>query len=377
MRAKRLMLSGGLALLLVTTSGLSQYGPPGGSSKGKSKGGGPGTSTSFPGGWTPNTDGRVLPGDPSGGSRSSFGGSRDPNQPFDTLARGGGLSARSELDPRGPGTFGRSTSPMGTANGSTSRESFRPPSSSGAFPSSRPGSSGGSDGRRGLPGGGMDSAPDSSFRRYDRDGDGVLSFEELPESLQVERATWDRDGNVFIDRNEFAEYFRARMDWLRQDEGGAFGGSWGNLPRSAPPVEEERRPMVYRAGQLPPGLPAWFTQLDSDRDAQVGLYEWKTSSRSLQEFTRLDLNNDGLITVAEVLQLTARPQTAEGDNTGAFVATSRLSPGSSSAGGSSRFGSAGGSGPGSRPGPGSGPPGGSGRPPPPSSSGRPPMSRGR
>jgi hypothetical protein len=80
------------------------------------------------------------------------------------------------------------------------------------------------------------------------------------------------------------------------------------LPAPSLPIVngEERRPVVYRAGRLPRGLPDWFTQLDTDGDAQIGLYEWKHSGRPLEEFRAMDRNNDGFVTVEEVLWYLAR-----------------------------------------------------------------------
>ena len=64
----------------------------------------------------------------------------------------------------------------------------------------------------------------------------------------------------------------------------------------------EKRPTVYRANNLPTqGLPTWFAQLDTDKDGQVGLYEWKTAGRSLSDFQTWDLNGDGFITVEEAM----------------------------------------------------------------------------
>jgi EF hand len=72
----------------------------------------------------------------------------------------------------------------------------------------------------------------------------------------------------------------------------------------SPPPEEEKRPVVYRAGNLPKELPPWFAQLDEDKDGQVGLYEWKKAGRPLNEFQAIDLNGDGFITVEEALRYT-------------------------------------------------------------------------
>jgi hypothetical protein len=69
---------------------------------------------------------------------------------------------------------------------------------------------------------------------------------------------------------------------------------------------EDKRPTVYRATNLPKGLPTWFAQLDTDKDGQVGLYEWKTAGRPLSEFQQWDLNGDGFITVEEAMRI-AKP----------------------------------------------------------------------
>ena len=51
--------------------------------------------------------------------------------------------------------------------------------------------------------------------------------------------------------------------------------------------DDERRPTVYRAGKLPTGMPDWFDRLDTDRDGQVGLYEWVKDKRSVEEFKKI------------------------------------------------------------------------------------------
>ena len=74
----------------------------------------------------------------------------------------------------------------------------------------------------------------------------------------------------------------------------------------APKEAEDARPLVYRVGKLPSGLPDWFAKLDLDHDGQIGLYEWKSSGRSLDEFEAIDRNNDGFLTVEEVLRYEAQ-----------------------------------------------------------------------
>src|SRR5205807_8961735 len=61
------------------------------------------------------------------------------------------------------------------------------------------------------------------------------------------------------------------------------------------------RATVYRFGKLPKELPAWFAEIDTDKDGQIGLYEWVKAGRNVDEFRAMDRNDDGLLTVDEVL----------------------------------------------------------------------------
>jgi Ca2+-binding EF-hand superfamily protein len=148
------------------------------------------------------------------------------------------------------------------------------------------------------------------FRRYDKNGDGVLNYDEMPDNLKAEKDKWDTNKDGLIDLKEFKEYMKGRMDQIRAEmgagnQGGANAGSAGasgQLPLVPIPIEEEApKRTVYRAGNLPKELPAWFAQYDTDGDGQIGLYEWKKTGRELSEFQKMDRNGDGFLTVEEVL----------------------------------------------------------------------------
>lgn len=370
MSIRNFLICCGLFLLLGPT--LALFAQPGGSFKSKSKsgppgvsrppgenpgGGGPGTSSrtfpGMPGNNTPNTGGRpgfggpvgTNPGGPGGGPP----GGRDPNQFFDFLAKGKEVIVREELDPRMQGMFDRMADSMGNTSGQISREQFhqyQAARSSGASPgfSSSPGlsSRSGTDGRRGSSGWGADWSPEATFRRLDQNGDGILNYDEMPDILRDERSTWDRDNNGFIEPEEYVAFHLARLEKMWKDNEDSPGNPWM-------PPEDDRKIVVYRAGKLPPGLPPWFSQLDTDSDAQVGVYEWKTSGRSFDEFNTFDRNADGFVTVSEILMLTGRPRTENQPNSSSmFVVGARPAPGSPGAGpqGGSRFGGT----PGTRPG---------------------------
>src|SRR5262249_9632027 len=139
-------------------------------------------------------------------------------------------------------------------------------------------------------------------------------------------AAWDKDHNNLIDLQEYKAYFQDRWENRKVDRGQA--GTPGPSPESgvtAPgqgqPVPqaparkpvEVRKPLVYHADNLPRELPSWFAELDTNHDAQIGLYEWKLSGRPLAEFQRMDRNNDGFLTVEEVLAYQAQETRTNSD----------------------------------------------------------------
>src|SRR5262249_29505269 len=66
--------------------------------------------------------------------------------------------------------------------------------------------------------------------------------------------------------------------------------------------EDVKRPTVYRAGHLPPELPAWFAELDTDKDGQVSLAEWRRAGKKIEEFQLYDRNDDGYLTAEEMMR---------------------------------------------------------------------------
>ncbi len=147
---------------------------------------------------------------------------------------------------------------------------------------------------------------DDRFRRYDQNGDGLLNYDEMPESLRAERDKWDANHDGLIDLNEYRAYYLARTQQKMAERAATTSTAPSILPFLAPPPEEEvQKPVVYRAGKLPKELPAWFEQMDTDGDGQIGLYEWRAAGRSVDEFQRYDRNDDGFVTAEEVLHLVA------------------------------------------------------------------------
>jgi Ca2+-binding EF-hand superfamily protein len=273
------------------------------------------------------------------GGRGGGGGMRnmDPNELFNRFSNGKDVINRAELAPQQQFFFDRIAQRAGITGGTITREQFVNAMNQrrgGGGPGGAPAAGGGGGQGQGGGGGNADQLntwAEGMFRRLDQNGDGLLNNDEMPEELRNERDKWDTNKDGFIDLNEFKAYFTARFQ-QRMQENAAAAQAWAGVTApdaTAPAEEEDKKPVVYRAGKLPKELPAWFQQLDTDSDGQIGLYEWKASGRPMKEFEQMDRNGDGFLTVEEVLYYMNKNKTsavASGQN-GAPNGASFASPG--------------------------------------------------
>ena len=163
-----------------------------------------------------------------------------------------------------------------------------------------------------------------AFGKLDRNADGVLGSDELPDVLRAQVQRWDRNRDGAVDSTEYLEYFQAGVKWAA--EAVASGQLPLKLPKGAGPDPGSTStgiPTISSRGIATPDvakqvtLPDWFTQLDEDHDRQVGLYEWRKAGRPVREFLGMDRNNDGYLESRELLAyLAANPSEAATDRKG-------------------------------------------------------------
>jgi Ca2+-binding EF-hand superfamily protein len=223
-----------------------------------------------------------------------------------------------------------------------------------------PGGFGGTPGMGGMSGN-SDEAMMNFFRRADRNGDGRITPDEANGPLRDRFQEFDTNHDGAIDFNEYKPYIMQRMA-MRGDGGGrgdrgpgGFGGGpggfdmrngamatsafpnggpggWGGSPGGwgnggggwggGPPPggwnggdqgsqsdrrgrnhdDEDDKPVVYRYGKMPKGIPNWFETYDDDQDGQIGLYEWRRHGEATAKFVEMDLNGDGYLTPDEWLR---------------------------------------------------------------------------
>jgi Ca2+-binding EF-hand superfamily protein len=309
-------------------------------------------------GWT------QFPGGGGGGRGGGRGGgfNMDPGARFDQMTNGKGVWVRSEItDQRQQFFFDRMADSLKITNGQITRDQYvtymqqmmanwgggrRGGGQTPTTPATPGAPTSPGDTRQRDRGGNSDRAntwAETMFRQLDQNQDGYLNSDEMPEALRTELDKWDTDKNGLIDLNEFKAYFQARIQQFVADRnaagGGWWGGGWGggDSGQPEPPEEERKVPIVYRMDNLPKELPAWFTQYDSNRDAQISLAEWRANGRSIDEFRKIDRNDDGFLTVDEVL----RYEKLSGSGNGTAVA-GMPSPGQGGGFGQGGFGGRGG-----------------------------------
>jgi Ca2+-binding EF-hand superfamily protein len=124
----------------------------------------------------------------------------------------------------------------------------------------------------------------------------TYQIDHISQAFQAYLYLEDSDGNLLEENGSTTIGGNSRIVF-RADKTGTYrliatsqgGFRTGNFSLSA------------RSGVQPKALPPWFQALDRDGDGQVTLHEWRTAGRSVEEFDKYDLNGDGMITAEEIL----------------------------------------------------------------------------
>lgn len=230
--------------------------------------------------------------------------------------------------------YGRGMSGSGFGRGPGGPEGGPPP---GQF-----GPPGGSSGYgRGMSGGGYGSREQDPERVWGMmvtatKGENTIIFDNMtPEMKGFIRQRIEQSGGLPMPdsgqwtKDQFMDYFaRSREASASRMSGGdpgrsgefpsqnGWGGPSGNFDRGSfdrrgnrDQQKEEPGLVAIRFGKLPKTAPAFFIEYDTNQDGQIGLDEWRKKDGDVDEFKRLDLNRDGLLTVEEYAQF-VREETA-------------------------------------------------------------------
>jgi hypothetical protein len=144
----------------------------------------------------------------------------------------------------------------------------------------------------------VDAEIENFFRSHRLNKDGMLTKDAAEPPLKAQWDIWDFDGNGLIDSQEYRAFNWAQRFGIRVTKDGPnpFRPSWAVEPR----------PPVYRKGKLPTTLPSWFLDLADNEEGQVFLFDWRNAGRKDEDFIAMDLNGDGILTAAEVLDFMKR-----------------------------------------------------------------------
>jgi len=145
---------------------------------------------------------------------------------------------------------------------------------------------------------------ESLMKQYDKNKNGQLEREEWSEM----RGNWrdaDRNGDGVITLDELTAQLSR---YSRPGSGGGSSGGFGASGSSSSAARDSSQRKSFRflsaKERLPSGLPDWFARKDADGDGQVTMAEYSSlwSDATAKDFAKYDLNGDGVVTPAECLK---------------------------------------------------------------------------
>jgi len=138
-----------------------------------------------------------------------------------------------------------------------------------------------------------------NWKRMDKNGDGAIDVEELSAGMQARGR--GRGGDVVkrlmaMDANKDGKI--AKDEWKARPEGFARLDKDKDGFLTKPEIEEIAKGMRRRGGWKRGPADALFRRMDADQDKRITKEEWKLAP---EMFDRFDANGDGAITEDEVL----------------------------------------------------------------------------
>ena len=153
---------------------------------------------------------------------------------------------------------------------------------------------------------------EENLRRSDRNGDGVLSGDEISSRWSGNPMDFDRNGDKKLSLNELAiRTARKRVVESSPAVKAVASKSDGKKDsrRDDPKAQEPkdlyngRKSYLTNVAKLPEGLPGWFAARDRNGDRQVEMSEYADSWNNavIAEFNQFDRSGDGVVTVQECM----------------------------------------------------------------------------
>ncbi len=178
----------------------------------------------------------------------------------------------------------------------------------------------------------LSDASDELRRKVWRTGNGIRSADRDRDDRREESQWWRRNGSSYRLTYSVMERFDAnRNGRLEAIEANELGLPVGQIDTDLNGELSREELHVFlsslqdKANQEAQGLPSWFYELDRDRDGQVAMSEFaqEWSAQKLEEFSSLDVNEDGFIAVSEILQSKAMMGGSYANNTAEVLAPNR------------------------------------------------------
>lgn len=155
--------------------------------------------------------------------------------------------------------------------------------------------------------------PDKVFQYYDRNRNGKLDYEDygrMQDNFKQAIRAARLDLRNGVDYQTFLRAWPTMQGEMRaqRDRDASRGDSRGGdyrreeyrrpEPRKTEKPKSKRPPKRKPQPRLTVDLPTKFSEVDKNKDGQIGLYEWDRAK--FKEFFTLDQNNDGFLTPREL-----------------------------------------------------------------------------